>query len=142
MWHCRSDVTCQQLPLHAPRSICAAAHPAYDCILPFEEGGRTYYKCGVEFEEGGRRMNWCPVKTLAGKDAIKTCESGQAFSYQQLKYNSGGFGRILPVNYTETVGCANIGESNVGESNIGKNQILVVAEDVQILVSQDLSLPR
>ena len=125
MWHCRSDVTCQQFPtvLSVPRSICAAAHPAYDCILPFEEEGRTYYKCGVEFQEGGQSLNWCPVKTLEGNDAIKTCESGEAFSYQQLKYNSGTFGVVVPVNYTETVGCANIGESIVGQSNIGYSYI-------------------
>ena len=98
MWHCRSDVTCQQFPtvLSVPRSICAAAHPAYDCILPFEEEGRTYYKCGVELQEGGQSLNWCPVKTLEGNDAIKTCESGEAFSYQQLKYNSGTFLLLCP----------------------------------------------
>ena len=114
MWHCRSDVTCQAFSpiLTVPNQICVAAHPAYDCVLPFEEEGRTYYKCGVEFEERGQTLHWCPVKTPGGNDAIKTCRSREAYSYQQLQ--------LEEVSYTETGGCADIGESNIGGLKIGQ----------------------
>ena len=145
MWHCRSNVTCQRFDpvLTVPTDFCVAFEPAYDCILPFEEEGRTYYKCGVQFQEGGQSyhwcpelqnitdigakkifknllrvrkllfatLHWCPVKTPEGEEAIKVCESGEAYSYPQLQY-------ITHSPKTETIGCANIGESNFGESNI------------------------